>query len=182
MVLVEQSDSIGNSQRTTCRRCRAKLVAPASSALSAFCCKGCVRLHYRAKCVICEGRKSRKGLACNHPRCQSELAAKKRHDALGMVWGSGRAKLGSADPIKIGVPERAKGDRPCCIVTGSLTPNQLRLATVGTGTPDCPFAFDRKLSRRRWIEAEACGSFEDAEWCEAISSDGVRCFVADAAP
>jgi hypothetical protein len=169
--------------RYTCRRCRAKLAAPAWNPLSAFCCKGCVRLHYRAKCVICEGRKSGKGLACNHPRCQSELAAKKRHDALGMVWGTGRAKLGSPDPIRIVVCEDGKTDRPCRLVAGpALIPVQLRLATVGAAFRNCPFEQDRKLYRRHWPEAERdeieAGEFADTYWTEVVSPDSVRCFVA----
>ncbi|MGY3277468.1 hypothetical protein ACVJ5M_005065 [Bradyrhizobium sp. S3.7.6] len=114
-----------------CRRCRVKLSAPASNPLNAFCTKGCARIHYVAKCVICEGRKSGRGLACSHPRCRSELAAKKRHQVLGMVWGGWRARLGSADPIKIGVSEASKGPRTPRIVAGSLIPEQVRLATIG---------------------------------------------------
>ena len=165
--------------RTRCRRCSAKLAQPTENPLSAFCCKGCVRLHYRAKCVICAGRKSGKGLACNHPSCRSELAAKKRHDALGMVWGTGRAKLGSADAAKIGVSEDARPPRGGRQVAGpQLSPKDLCLATLGK-----PFEQCRKLNRRHWFDAEraeieASGSFVDTAWREMISPDGVGCFVA----
>jgi hypothetical protein len=169
--------------RTRCRRCRAKLEAPTENPLNAFCCKGCVRLHYQAKCVICEGRKSGRGLACNHPKCRSELAAKKRYETMGRLLPTSRKKLGSVTPIKQALSEASEGRRTHRIVAGSLTPVQLRLATIGAAFGNCPLDLDRKLNRRHWLEAEraeieAGGNFGDAEWRAAVSSDGVRCFIA----
>lgn len=165
-----------------CRRCRVKLPAPEENPLSAFCCKGCARLHFEAKCVICEGRKSSRGLACHHPRCRSELAAKKRYGTMGRLLPTGRKKLGSGTSIKQALSEALKGRRTYRIVAGSLTPEQVRLATSGAAFGNCPFEQDRKLNRRHRIadegaEIEANGHFENAEWREVTSSDGTRCFV-----
>lgn len=165
-----------------CRRCRSKLPAPASNPLDAFCCKGCVRIYYQAKCVVCEQLKSGRGLACHHPRCQSELAAKKRYGTLGRLV-LGRKKLGSGTPIKQALSEALKGRPTYRIVAGSLPPEQLRLATIGAALGNCPFDLDRKLSRRHRLEderkaIETSGHLEDTEWREVTSSDGVRCFVA----
>jgi hypothetical protein len=60
-----------------------------------------------------------------------------------------------------------------------LSPKDLHLVTVGN-----PFKQDSKLNRRHWLEPdraeiEAGGLFEDTDWREVFSPDGVRCFVAD---
>jgi hypothetical protein len=159
--------------RSRCRRCHSKLSEPTENPLDAFCSTGCHRIYYTAKCMVCEGKKSGRGACCSRPRCRSELAAKKRYGTMGRLYPTGRAKLGSADPAKIGVSEDARATRGVRQVAGPpLSPKDLRLATLGN-----PFDLDRKLSRRH----EADGHFEDIEWCEAISPDGVRCFVAIAA-
>jgi hypothetical protein len=168
--------------RTSCRRCHAKLSEPTENPLDAFCCTGCHRIHYSTKCMVCEGRKSGRGAACNHPRCRSELATKKRYGTMGRLYPTGRAKLGPADPTKIGVSEDARPTRGMRQVTGRpLSAKDLFLVTLGN-----PFKQDIKLNKRRWLEAdrteiEATGDFADTDWRKVFSPDGVLCFVADAA-
>lgn len=165
-----------------CRRCRSKLSAPASTPLNAFCCAGCARLHYRDRCVICEGRKSGRGLACRRPRCRSELAAKKRYGTLGRLLPTSRKKLGSGTPIKQALSEALKGRSTYRIVAGSLSPEQLRLVTIGVAFGSCPFDLDKKVSRRHRLEderraIEASGEFAEPKWRETVSSAGIRTFI-----
>jgi hypothetical protein len=68
--------------------------------------------------------------------------------------------------MKIGVNEGNQKRPTFRIVAGSLTPQELRLATVGE--------LDRDLNRKHW---QADGCFTEPEWLELTSPDGVRCFV-----
>jgi hypothetical protein len=179
--------------RAYCRRCRVKLAKPTENQRSAFCCRGCYRLFYAGQCLVCEGSMKRNAghqLVCSRPACKIEFRTLKRHGVLGGFYGS-KTAVGhhpspnvvrpSADPAKIGVSEDARAPREVRQVAGPrLSPEQLRLAILGS-----PLEQDRKLNRRHHLDAErveieSAGCFEDTEWCEAISPDGVRCLVADA--
>ena len=175
--------------RTYCRRCRVKLGEPTENQRSAFCCRGCYRLFYAGRCLVCEGLMKRNAghqLVCSRPACKIEFRTLKRHGVLGGFYGpktsighlpTGRVGMASADPIKQGVYEAGKTDRPCRIVAGPpLTRVQIRLVTVGATSRNCPFEQDRNLNSRR--ELKASGSFVDSAWSEVISAEGVRCFVA----
>ena len=64
----------------------------------------------------------------------------------------------------------------------ALSPEQLRLVTLGTAFGACPFELDRRLNRKYFeaaerAEIEANGDFAEADWREVVSSGGVRCFV-----
>ena len=171
--------------RYHCRRCRLKLAEPTENPRSAFCCRGCHRQFYDKHCLACERpmeRKTGTQKTCGRRKCGNEYQSLKAHSMLGRYHPGPTLRSGSANPIEIGVPERVKGDRPCRIVAGQLTPDQLLLVTAGTGGPDCPFKFDSTLNRKHWIqpartEITPSGDFADSEWSEVTSSDGVRCFV-----
>src|SRR5262249_30231080 len=117
------------------RRCRLKLKAPTANPRSAFCCRGCFRMFFEKRCLVCEDTKSKpRRLICSRPACSAEYAALKRHEMLGTWAGSARAQGRSANPIKIGVPEADIVAPAYRIVAGpTLTSEQLRLATVGAG-------------------------------------------------
>jgi hypothetical protein len=179
--------------RHHCRRCRIKLSAPVGNPLDAFCCRGCFRLHFDGKCLICDGKKSGKGMACSLPKCRAEYAAKRRYSTRGKyletgVWGHGSGERQDAlpEPIKIGVCGADKGPPRWRQIAGSkLTEAELRLATVPDGRngtwADSAYLRAENANRARLAEAErraieANGYFEDREWREVISADGVRCF------
>ncbi|MGY3608350.1 MULTISPECIES: hypothetical protein [unclassified Bradyrhizobium] len=182
--------------RTYCRRCRAKLAEPTENMRSSFCCRGCYRMFFAARCLVCEGTMKRNAgnqVVCSRPVCRTEFQSLKRHGVLGSFAGPKTAQVGrgsaqhrSASGITENTEgrERVESDRPCRIAAGSaLTPVQLRLITVGAAFGNCPFEQDRKLNRRHWLdternEIEAGGYFEDTEWRAAASSDAVGCFVA----
>ena len=98
---------------------------------------------------------------------------------------SDRLAHNAPNPPTISTPKTAeKPGRAYRVVAGpALTPEQLRLATLGAAFGNCPFALDRKLNRKHSLEAEraeieANGTFTEPDWREVISSGGVRCFVA----
>jgi hypothetical protein len=128
-------------------------------------------------------RKAAHQKTCGRRKCDTEFRALKRHLALGRYLTPTNVGSPSADTVKIGISESAKGTRPCRIVAGPpLSEEQLRLVTVGAAFGNCPSELDRKLIRKHWLEAEkeieANGSFDDTVWLEIVSPDGVRCFVA----
>ena len=85
--------------RHHCRRCKVKLATPVSNPLEAFCTKGCFRYFYKSKCILCDGTKSRTGLTCTRPACQSELRSKRRYGTLGKYAQKGRREVpGVAKP------------------------------------------------------------------------------------
>jgi hypothetical protein len=106
----------------------------------------------------------------------------KRHHLLGRHQAPVRVNLASRTPIKQGVGGGGQGRPTYRIVAGSLTPLQLRLATIGAAFGNCPFQHDRKLNRKHWDAAErapieAGGYFTEPEWRDVVSTDGVKCFV-----
>jgi hypothetical protein len=121
--------------RHHCRRCRIKLTAPVSNPLDAFCTRGCFRIHFQYKCLICERKKSGKGLACNHPKCRSELASKKRYSTRGkyvekgiVAHDSGRRRDASktSNSIALASPLIGPFDPPVNVIGGyrfALAPN-----------------------------------------------------------
>jgi hypothetical protein len=129
--------------RHYCRRCRLKLSAPTENERSAFCCRGCFRMYYAKRCIVCERPKSNeRRLVCSRPECRSGYAELKRYDVLGKwagqpkwagrAMGSARVHDRSAEPIKIGVCEPVEAARPWRQVAGpALTAEQLHLAAVG---------------------------------------------------
>jgi hypothetical protein len=171
--------------RHQCRRCRLKLAEPTDNPRSAFCCRGCHRQHYERHCQACERpmeRKSGTQKVCPRRRCSAQFRELKRHHLLGRYYARSGVSLASRTPISIGSDDGDQGRPTSRIVAGSLTPDQLRLATIGAAFGACPFKLDRKLNRKHWLEAERAeiersGYFEDTEWREVISSDGIRCFV-----
>jgi hypothetical protein len=168
-----------------CRRCRLKLAQPTENPRSAFCCRGCHRQFYETRCLACEREMERKTgnkRLCGRRHCCSKFRELKRHHLLGRYQAPRRVNSASGTPIKIGVCEGSQKRPTYRIVSGSLTPEQLRLATIGAAFGACPLDSDRKLSRKHFLEAErketeANGDYEDTEWSELTSSDGVRCFV-----
>lgn len=182
-MLVETPKPATNATRTRCRRCSVKLSAPVENPRSAFCCSGCHRNFYRTRCFACEQpmvRKTAQQRLCGRRKCAADFRALKRHSTLGRYQTPHHVNRGHGNSTNIGVPERAKADRPWRIVAGPPTsPEQLRLATVGSA-----IELDRRLNRRHRLEderaeIEANGHFENTEWHEITSSDGVRCFVAE---
>jgi hypothetical protein len=187
--------------RHQCRRCRIKLSAPVSNPLDAFCCRGCFRYYFQSKCLICERQKSGGGLACNHPKCRTELAAKRRYSTRGKYVETGIVapssaphRDGSANPTKQALCEADKGVGTWRQIAGPvITMAELRLATVPDGQNmtwiggnyrraenashaalvKAGLAFDRQADQ---AEIEANGYFEDRPWREVISADGVRCY------
>jgi hypothetical protein len=98
--------------RHHCRRCRTKLAQPVSNPLSAFCCKGCFRITYTSRCIVCDGTKSGKGLACTRPKCKTELASMKRFGTRGKyVEGPHRAATHELAPQTLQNKEFPEGFR-----------------------------------------------------------------------
>jgi hypothetical protein len=176
--------------RHHCRRCRIKLSAPVGNPLDAFCCRGCFRIHFQAICLICERKKSGRGMACNQPGCRAEYAAKRRYTTRGKYLergvgghGSGGRQDALPEPIKIGVcgaPLSANRWRQ--IAGPKLTEAELHWATIPdrrNGTwADSAYMKAENANRARLAKAEqdASGYFEDRQWSEVISADGVRCY------
>jgi len=169
-----------------CRRCRLKLGQPTENPRSAFCCRGCHRQFYETRCLACERgmpRKTGNRLLCGRRPCSTKFRELKRHIQLGRYHPAGRAVSASETPIKIGVEGGGLGRRTPRVVAGSLTPEQLLLATVGGRFGSCPFDADRRTNHRQRIDAdrreiEAAGCFGEPDWREVISSGGTRCLVA----
>lgn len=141
--------------RHHCRRCRIKLQAPVSNPLDAFCCRGFFRINFQSKCLICERKKSSRGLACNHPKCRAELASKKRYSTRGkylekgvLAHDSGQRRDASGTPIKIGVCKASQGaSRPVLI-----GPFELPVNIIGghrwDGAPKLPPELRAEILRR----------------------------------
>jgi len=126
--------------RRMCRRCRLKLPSPTENERSAFCCRGCFRMHYAKRCIVCEKPKSNeRRLVCSRPACRTEYAELKRYGVLGkwaerpkMSTDSSPVQEGSANPIKIGICEPVEVARAWHQVAGSvLSARQLQLVAVG---------------------------------------------------
>ena len=127
--------------RHQCRRCRLKLAEPTENPRSAFCCRGCHRQFYDRHCLACERpmeRKSSSQKVCPRRRCSAQFRELSRHNLLGRYHARPGASQASETPISIG------SDGGVRIVAGSLTADQLRLATVGATFGDCPFKKDRE--------------------------------------
>ncbi|WP_370143784.1 hypothetical protein [Bradyrhizobium sp. USDA 328] len=110
------------------------------------------------------------------------MAAKKRYGTLGRLLPTSRKKFGSGTPIKQALSEAPDGRPTCRIVAGSVSPEQLRLATIGAAFGSCAFMQDRRLNKRHRLaderaEIEANGEFDEPEWRETVSSGGVRAFI-----
>jgi hypothetical protein len=163
-----------------CRRCRLKLAEPTENPRSAFCCRGCHRQFYERHCLACERDMERKPSSqktCRRRHCSTQFRELKRHHLLGRYHAPARVNLASGTPISIGSDGGDQGRPTPRIVAGSLTPDQLRLATVGAAFGSCPFEADRKNNRKHW---DANGHFTEPEWREVSSFDGARCFIASA--
>jgi hypothetical protein len=167
--------------RHQCRRCRLKLAEPTDNPRSAFCCRGCHRQHYERHCLACERpmeRKSSTQKVCHRRHCSAQFRELKRHHLLGRHYARPGVSLASRTPISIGSDGGDQGRPNPRIVAGSLTPDQVRLATVGAAYGNCPFKLDRDLNRKYWQAAiDANGHFTEPDWREVISADDVRCFV-----
>lgn len=131
--------------RHHCRRCRAKLTAPVSNPLEGFCCRGCFGYFYKGKCIICEGTKSGRGLACTRPKCQTELRAKKRYGTMGRLLGGTRVKLAPKTSNSIALATAAP--RPSPVIFDQDTP-PLNLIG-GYRFPDAPAIRANADLRRR---------------------------------
>lgn len=185
--------------RVKCRRCETKLDQPTSNDRSAFCCRGCFRMFYDKRCLVCEApmeRKSANQQICGKRKCRNHLGAMKGYHGMGKFLGGTNSLPGGrqtlTDPIKQGVSARTEWR----LVAGpSLTAAEFRCATVPDG-PNLSWSggsferieaenrkalikagviIDRKAER---AEIEANGYFTEPHWQEVVSSDGVRCYVA----
>lgn len=188
-----------HKMRVKCRRCEAKLDQPTSNDRSAFCCRGCFRMFYDKRCLVCEApmeRKSAKQMICGKRKCRNRLGAMKGYHGMGKFIDSPRVAADgiteSANPIKQGVFYAAKWK----IVAGPpLSATAFRCATVPDG-PNLGWAggswtrieaenrkalvkagiiVDRKAEQ---AEIEANGYFTEPDWQPVVSSDGVRAYVA----
>jgi hypothetical protein len=106
--------------RVKCRRCGAKLPKPTSNELEAFCCRGCFRIYYSKRCLICEEASAK--LLCDKRKCRIAYSGRKRHATLGRFYPRSRSIGGSANPIKIGVPIIGPTDVPINLVGGYRFP------------------------------------------------------------
>ena len=100
------------------------------------------------------------------------------------------------NPIKLGLREADKYGRRWKFVAGTLSPTAFYCATVPDG-PGCKWeggSFERIEAQNRAAlkslsamlraaeeaEIEANGYFNEPDWREVVSPDGVRCFVTSA--
>jgi hypothetical protein len=136
--------------RVRCRRCETKLPNPTPNELEAFCCKGCFRIYYSKRCLICE--ESADKLLCGKRKCRISYQGRKRHATLGRYQVSAKSKTASANPIKIGVSESTESRPEYRIVAGPrLTPTELHCATIGA---DEVLEQNLAVNHRFWLEAQ----------------------------
>jgi len=112
------------SERVKCRRCGTKLQHPTSNDRSAFCCRGCYRMFYRDRCLICE--EPAKAKTCGRRPCRLELEGLRRHQMLGRYHTPTKSPPASANPIKIGVRLIGPDDVPINLIGGYKFPGDKR--------------------------------------------------------
>ena len=93
-----------------------------------------------------------------------------------------RVEIGVGNSIKLGLAEGDKYGRPWRIVAGPpLTASQFHCATLGGSAMDEVRRIEAKnraaLKAAEQAEIEAHGEFTEVDWREAISPDGMKCFV-----
>ena len=180
--------------RHFCRnpKCRSKLKRPVSNKREAFCARGCHTAFYRKRCLVCEGPVERNRddqKICGKAMCRSAWRAR---TGFGRYIASSDAKLPSKKPVNKGPkgsPKRNPRSLSWLIVAGppeGISANALHCATVSDG-PNCQWKggeFERVEAKNRAAlkaadEAaiEDNGYFTDTDWHEAVSPDGVKCFV-----
>jgi hypothetical protein len=128
----------GSQVRHHCRRCRATLAEPVENLRSAFCCRGCHRLFYARRCLVCENEMDRSAghqKLCGSAACRRGYRAIVAHQTEGKFDAkpqcSSNGGSPSANPIETGVCEPEKADRPWRQVAGpALSWAELRLATI----------------------------------------------------
>jgi len=188
--------SMGKSElRHFCRHCRGKLLAPAANHREAFDSPGCHKSFYRHRCIACERempRNTEHQRVCYRAECKTAWRLK---TVQSRFLGTGSTPVSNPlkTSIKSSLPEPDKYGRRWRIVAGSLTPNQFHCATVPDG-PGCQWeggSFERIEAKNRAAlkshiatlraaeeaEIEANGYFSEPDWRDAVSPDGVRCFV-----
>jgi hypothetical protein len=180
--------------RHQCRnpKCRLKLQAPVTNQREAFCCRGCYSSFYRIRCRICEepikqpGRGTR--LVCKKPKCRS---AWQRKDGMGRYVASSDAKAIQEVPADQSVLRGPKpldpADGPWRQIAGPpLTPSQFHCATLGGRAMREVKRLEAKnrttMKAAEQAEVRANGDFTEPDWQEAVSPDGLRCYVTRSRP
>ena len=184
--------------RHYCRHCRSKLKSPVANHREAFCVSGCHKSFYRHRCIVCERdmpRNAENQRTCYRAECKTAWRQKTISSRF-VGDSSAPVKDPLENPIKSGLREADKYGRRWKSVAGTLSPNAFHCATV----PDAPGrkweggSFERIEAQNRAAlkslsamlraaeeaEIEANGYFNEPDWREVVSPDGVRCFVTSA--
>jgi hypothetical protein len=113
--------------RHRCRnpRCGGKLKIPTPNKRDAFCCRGCFKVFYRQRCLVCEQpftRKNERQRICRRAKCQS---ARKRPQGLFLSSGYLSASVSDIpikNPTKPGLKNGTKPGRALRIIAGPAVP------------------------------------------------------------
>jgi hypothetical protein len=179
--------------RHYCRhlKCRSKLPTAVENHREAFCARGCYNGFYLRRCRVCEApieQPTRGGtrLICKKAKCRN---AWDNGDGFGRFAESTNASpnakatqevpaygqlLSGSKPVERARPWRQIAGPP-------LTPSQFHCATLGGSARDEVLRVEAKnraaLKAAEETEIETDGEFTEPDWREAISPDGVKCFV-----
>ena len=128
---------MSETARHHCRRCRSKLSAAVENPRDAFCCRGCHRLFFAKRCLVCEKKMERTvghQKLCRSVACRREYRDIVAHGIEGKFGAKPQCTSDggspSANPIEIGVRGSEKTDRPWRVIAGILSDTELRLASV----------------------------------------------------
>jgi hypothetical protein len=109
-------------ERIRCRRCGATLTRSTLNDRSAFCCRGCYRIFYSKRCLVCEEPKEGNRILCGRRECRLQFNGFKRHQVLGRYYTPQGGGYASANPIKQGVCVVGPKDVPINLVGGYRFP------------------------------------------------------------
>jgi hypothetical protein len=125
---------MSETARHHCRRCRSKLSAAVENPRDAFCCRGCHRLFFAKRCLVCEKKMER---TVGHQKLCRSIACRRgyrdivAHGIEGKFGAKPQCKSDggspSANPIEIGVRGSEKTDRPLRVIAGTLSDTGLHL-------------------------------------------------------
>jgi hypothetical protein len=178
--------------RQRCRnpKCRCALVEPTDSRLDAFCCVQCFDGFFEWRCLVCEGRISRRTRTqriCRRAKCRQTWRRQIGPFGASRYLPPISAHFDPKIPAKGAFLDPQKPDRGWRQIAGpALSPRTFAAATV----PDGPGAsweggnIDRlsgkngdALAAAAETAIAAAGEFTKPVWREVISRDGVRCLV-----